>query len=87
MQESREDRRKRLGYRSRYRGSRESDLLFSQFAAVHLPRLSDEQLDRYEALLAESDQDILAWLYGRAAVPARHDNDIFAMLCKFEPKA
>lgn len=85
MSETREVRCKRLDHRSRYRGVKESDLLFGQFAASWLALLNDEQLDRYEALLEEADQDILAWVYGRAPLPARHDNDVFAMLRKFEP--
>jgi antitoxin CptB len=85
MDETQDIRRKRLVHRSRYRGVKESDLLFGQFAAQWLPILDDHQLDRYEALLDEQDQDILAWVYGRQPVPARHDNDVFRMLRSFEP--
>jgi antitoxin CptB len=85
MGETQDIRRKRLVHRSRYRGVKESDLLFGQFAAQWLPILDDRQLDRYEALLDEQDQDILAWVYGRQPVPARHDNDVFRMLRSFEP--
>jgi antitoxin CptB len=85
MDETRDIRRKRLVHRSRYRGVKESDLLFGQFAAQWLPILDDRQLDRYEALLDEPDQDILAWVYGRQPVPEQHDNDVFRMLRSFEP--
>jgi antitoxin CptB len=78
---------KRLVHRSRYRGIKESDLLFGQFATRHLALLDDRQLDRFEALLEEPDQDILAWIYGRQPVPHRHDNDVFGLLRAFEPKA
>ena len=87
MSETREQRRKRLAHRSRYRGVKESDLLFGRFAARHLGCLDDPQLDRYEALLDEPDQDVLAWVYGREPVPARHDHDVFGMLRAFEPEA
>jgi antitoxin CptB len=86
VSETAEDiRRKRLLHRSRYRGVKESDLLFGQFATTWLPLLDAAQLDRYEALLDEPDQDVLAWIYGRAPVPAQHDNDVFRMLRSFEP--
>jgi antitoxin CptB len=78
-------RRKRLLHRSRYRGVKESDLLFGQFAANWLSLLDDTQLDRYEALLDAPDQDLLAWVYGRVPVPAQHDNDVFRLLKSFEP--
>ena len=83
MHESVTVRRKRLLYQSRYRGRLESDLLFGAFAARHLASLSTAQLDRYEALLAESDHDLLAWIWGQQPVPERHDHDVFRLLCDF----
>lgn len=77
-------RRKRLIYRSRYRGSLESDLFFGRFADLYVNSLDERQLDRYEALLEENDQDLFAWIVGRSAVPRRHDHDVFALLRAFE---
>lgn len=85
MTESLTIRRKRLIYRSRYRGCLESDLFFGRFADLYVNRLDERQLERYEALLAESDQDLFAWLSGRAPVPVRHRNDVFGLLRQFEP--
>jgi succinate dehydrogenase flavin-adding protein (antitoxin of CptAB toxin-antitoxin module) len=87
VSESRAIRRKRLLHRSRYRGVKESDLLFGQFAARWLGLLNDDQLDRYEALLDQPDQDVLAWVYGRAPLPPEHDHDVFHLLRSFEPTA
>lgn len=87
MDEAQEIRRKRLLHRSRYRGVKESDLLFGHFAQNWLRLLNDAQLDRYEALLEASDQDLLAWVYGRVPVPAEHDHDVFHLLRQFEPTA
>ena len=76
-------RQKRLIYRSRYRGCREADLVFGRFADAHVNSMDQEALDRYEALIEESDQDLLAWLTGREPLPARHDHDIFHLLRRF----
>ncbi len=76
-------RRKRLIHQSRYRGRLESDLLLGRFAERHVARLDRDQLDRYEALLEESDHDLLAWISGQAAVPSQHDNDVFRLLRAF----
>jgi antitoxin CptB len=76
-------RRKRLLYQSRYRSRLEGDLLFGGFADQHLASLSAQQLDRYEALLQESDQDLLAWISGQRPVPERHDHDVFCLLQGF----
>ncbi len=87
MSESAAIRRKRLLHRSRYRGFLESDLVLGRFAAAHLGALDDRQLDRYEALLDESDQDLFAWITGRRHAPARHENDVLAMLRQFDPSS
>jgi len=76
-------RRKRLKYQSRYRGRLEGDLLLGRFAERHLAGLERAQLDRYEALLEESDQDLFAWISGQAPVPPRHDHELFDLLRSF----
>lgn len=76
-------RRKRLVHRSRYRGCREADMIFGKFADQHVQTMDVSALDRYEALLEESDHDLLAWLMGRAPVPDRHRHDIFDMIKQF----
>ncbi|MGI9434100.1 MAG: succinate dehydrogenase assembly factor 2 [Geminicoccaceae bacterium] len=76
-------RRKRLVHRSRYRGCREADLIFGRFADVHVETMDASALDRYEALLEESDHDLLGWITGREPVPNRHKNDIFDMVKGF----
>jgi antitoxin CptB len=78
-------RRKRLLYRSRYRGCLESDLLLSRFAERHLAALDATQLDRYEGLLGESDHDLLAWIGRQRPVPERHDHEVFRLLQGFRP--
>jgi antitoxin CptB len=83
MHESVTVRRKRLLHQSRYRGRLEGDLLLGGFADRHLAALSGPQLDRYEALLQESDQDLFAWISGRQPVPERHDHDVFRLLQDF----
>lgn len=86
MSESGETRLKRLSHRSRYRGFKEVDLHFGQFAERHLGQLSTAELDQYEALLDEADHDVWAWLTGARHVPARHDNRVFRLLQGYEPK-
>jgi antitoxin CptB len=85
MGESEAGRLKRLAHRSRYRGFKEADLHFGQFAERHLAGLTAQELDQYEALLDEADQDVWAWLSGARHVPARHDNRVFKLLKGYEP--
>lgn len=71
-----EDRRlKRLAMRSWRRGMRETDLLLGPFADAELAGMGASDLDLYEALLEENDQDLYAWIVaagaGREAAPER----------------
>ena len=70
--ESREIRLKRLHMRSMRRGTKEMDLILMGFAGAALNDLGDEDLDAYEALLDENDQDLYAWIAGQAPGPERH---------------
>lgn len=85
MSDARTTRLKRLAYRSRYRGFKEVDLHFGQFADRHLAGLDEVELDQYEALLDEPDQEVWAWLTGARHVPARHDHRVFRLLRNYEP--
>jgi antitoxin CptB len=83
VDEATEIRRKRLFYQSSHRGTKESDLLLGAFAAAHLAALTPGQLDRYEAMLSESDQDLFDWIAHRATPPAEKRSDVLALLLSF----
>ena len=76
--------RRRLRFRSWHRGTREADLILGRFADAHLAGFTAEQLDRYGALLENSDPDIYDWLTGRSPVPAAVDTDVFRLLKEFK---
>jgi antitoxin CptB len=83
MAEPLDIRRKRLLFRSWHRGTRETDLLLGSFAEAHLRDLNEAQLDRYEALLENSDSHLFDWITGRLAPPAEHDTDVLRLLINF----
>ena len=83
MDEATETRRKRLLYQSAHRGTKESDLLLGAFAAAHLTAFTPAQLDRYEAMLDETDQDLFDWIGGRAVPPANKTSDVLSLLLSF----
>ena len=49
---------KKLIYRSKYTGTRETDILLGNFAENHLKNLDDENLLAYQALLNSGDPRI-----------------------------
>lgn len=71
MTETREARLGRLKTRSMWRGIREMDIILRDFSSRELASMSPPDLDLYEALLVESDHDLLAWITGQAEPPAR----------------
>ena len=83
MDEAVEIQRKRLLYQSGHRGTKESDLLLGAFAAAHLGRFDAGQLQRYAALLDESDNDLFDWITGRLAPPAEKTSDVLRLLLAF----
>ena len=65
MIESAETRLRRLKLRSWRRGMKEMDLILGHFADAALADLSPEDLDAYEAVLGENDQDLYLWVTAR----------------------
>jgi antitoxin CptB len=70
MTEAPEARLKRMVMRSWRRGTKEMDLVLGPWADMHLSGLTPAELEAYETLLAENDQDLMAWILGQGAAPA-----------------
>jgi antitoxin CptB len=70
MVETAEARLKRMAMRSWRRGTKEMDLVLGPFADAHLAGLSAAELETYDVLLEENDQDLMAWILGQSAPPA-----------------
>lgn len=69
--ETPEIRLKRLKMRSWRRGMKEMDLILGPFADTGLAQLSDGDLDIYEDLLDENDQELYKWFSGQVDIPAQ----------------
>ena len=79
-----ETRRKRLLYRSVYRGNKENDILLGQFARAHISGFDAAELDQYERILGAGDNDIFDWITGQAQVPPEHDTPVLRRLLAFK---
>jgi len=80
MSEMREIRLKRLKIRSWRRGMREMDMLLGPFSDGPLADLADGELDIYEQLLDENDQEIYRWISGQEETPVKYQPLISAVL-------
>ena len=84
MTETKDQMMRRLIYRASYTGMKETDLLLGQFAKLHLPNLSLEELGDFEALLDAGDPSIFAWVRGDEEVPREFDNRVFELIKEFK---
>lgn len=71
MSETAEARLKRLHMRSWRRGTKEMDLILGRWADSRLSGMDAEDLELYDALLAENDQDLYRWVTGAEPAPDR----------------
>ena len=85
MSETRDIRLKRLRIRSWRRGMREMDMLLGPFSDGPLQDLDDAQMDNYEALLSENDQEIYRWISGQEETPEQYQYLINRVLATAEP--
>ena len=85
MAARRDVRLKRLLYRSKYTGTKETDTLLGAFAEQYLPQLSAVELDQYEALIENSDPDLYMWISGQKPIPPEWDNEVMALLKSVRP--
>ncbi|UWQ15450.1 succinate dehydrogenase assembly factor 2 [Aliiroseovarius sp. M344] len=79
--ETRETRIKRLGMRSMRRGIKEMDIILNRYATEQLDQMDDGELDLYEALLGENDQDLYQWVSGQQSAPP-HLSDLVAHIAR-----
>lgn len=77
--------RKKLLYRSNYRGFKEADLILGGFAKENINELSDNDIDLFEKLLNCKDHDIYGWLTGNTITPEEYDTDLFKRIKNFKP--
>ncbi len=69
MAETQAARLKKLRMRSWRRGMKEMDLILGPYADTELGAFSAPELDAYERLLEENDQDLYLWVTGARPCP------------------
>lgn len=74
---------KKLQYRSMHRGCKETDYIFTDFAATELHALSDQEVIDYEKLLEVDDATLYSWFNGASAPVDEYDTSVFHKIKKF----
>ena len=79
-----ENRRKRLFYLARHRGTQEGDLVLGGFAERYLSGFGDDELDQFETLIEGNDADLMDWISGRGEIPTEIEGAVFELLLKYK---
>ena len=74
---------KKLKYRAEHRGFREADIIIGGFAERHLHEFSEAQLDEFERLIDQPDQDLYAWIIGREPIPEPFAGEMMDLIRSF----
>ena len=75
---------KKLIYRSKYTGTKETDILLGSFAEKHLANLSDDKLLIYEKLLDSGDTRIWRLSIDIEQTNSEKENTIISLIKEFE---
>jgi transcription antitermination factor NusB len=74
--------RKKLLYQSKYRGSREMDILLEKFAIYYLDKFNNEQLKEYQNILTKNDNDLYNFIMGKE-IP-ENNSEILSLIINFD---
>ena len=69
MDDARDQLIKKLLYSSQHRGMKEADVLIGGFAKNHLAAMTLPELEAWQELLDENDNDLIDWLLERKPLP------------------
>ncbi|MAM09126.1 MAG: succinate dehydrogenase assembly factor 2 family protein [Rhizobiaceae bacterium] len=78
-------RRRRMLFRAWHRGIREMDLILGQYAEENIAAMDEVTLDQFEAIMAEEDNDLIAWINGAEPVPAHLRMPLFDRIAAYRP--
>ncbi|WP_367714755.1 succinate dehydrogenase assembly factor 2 [Nitratireductor sp. GISD-1A_MAKvit] len=73
-------RRRRALVRAWRRGMREMDLVLGGFADAEIDRLSNDEMDQFEAILSVPDTNLFKWVTGEMPVPADYDTPLWGRI-------
>ena len=76
-------RRKRILFRAQHCGMKENDIILGGFAEARIEALSEADLDAFEVLLKQPDNDVYTWVSGRAAPPAEFATELMRQILAF----
>tara|TARA_Y100000994_G_C15452400_1_gene343164 strand:+ start:173 stop:430 length:258 start_codon:yes stop_codon:yes gene_type:complete len=80
MAQDKENLKKKILYRLKYRGIKELDLLFSKFADKYYETINDNDLNELVILLEIPDLELLDFILGKRIIPSNLKTKTFIRL-------
>lgn len=62
---------------------KENDIILGGFAEARIEALSETDLDAFEVLLKQPDNDVYTWVSGREAPPAEFATDLMRQILTY----
>jgi antitoxin CptB len=78
-------RRKRVLFRAWHRGMKEMDLIFGRFADREIAALSEAELQVFEDVMEQPDDEVYGWVVGRVPTPSLFDTPLFRRIRASKP--
>ena len=75
-----ENKRKRLIFRSEHRGTKEMDIILGTFARKNVPNFTEAQLELYDDLLKHNDPNLYNWILEKDKPDEGVESEVFDML-------
>ena len=82
---NKDDIKKRIIYRSLYRGTKEMDILLSSFVNSIINKLTDEELVELEKFVSLSDEDLIKLNRNFSDVNIKYPSKIYKEFYNFKP--
>lgn len=77
--------RKKLRIRAWRRGFKEADLILGRFCDDNVDAMSAAELEQFDRLLDQADQDLYGWIIEREPTPAEFDTPVMDRIKDYRP--
>ena len=72
--------KKKIIYKASHRGSKEMDILLGSFINKYVELFNKNELQQFDLILDNYDDDIYQWILGKSDIPNEYQNRVFFLL-------
>tara|TARA_B100001769_G_C22040353_1_gene559119 strand:+ start:338 stop:601 length:264 start_codon:yes stop_codon:yes gene_type:complete len=72
--------KKKIIYKASHRGSKEMDILLGNFINKYVELFNKNELQQFDLILDNDDDDIYQWILGKSDIPNEYQNRVFSLL-------